>query len=144
MAGRGREADRQGRARSGGQAGDEAALRAYRAVVVASSQEVVAALRDAVGAGPVARLAGVSETRVVHDWAEGRRAVRSAVVDGRLRLAYQALLLLAHRHAPGVAARWFDTPCPALGYATPGNLLAGSTPQDAGIAFMAAARAATD
>jgi hypothetical protein len=120
-------------------ASGSAEAEAYRDALLIEPAAAVALLRDVLGAGAVARVAGVSETRAVHDWAEARRAIRSAGVEARLRLAYQAVVLIQRVYPPEVAARWFDTPSPYLGYRSPAAALAGAAPDDVAAAFMAAA-----
>ena len=55
---------------------------------------VVKQLRDLLTPRLVAYLAGVRETRAVHQWADGTRDVKSADVEDRLRFALQVALLL--------------------------------------------------
>jgi hypothetical protein len=96
--------------------------------------------RKKTGVGTVAKVAGVRETRAVHQWADGERAVRSRTVEAKLRLAFQAVTLLASKYSPDVAARWFEHPCPQLGYRSPSVVLASCGPEDAGPSLISAAR----
>lgn len=45
----------------------------------------------------MAYLAGVRETRAVRQWAEGERDIRNAEDEQRLRIAYQAALLITEK-----------------------------------------------
>lgn len=112
----------------------------YRQSVLEELASLVNVLRHTLGVGIVARVAGVTETRAVHQWAEGQRAVRSRSVEAKLRLAYQAATLLTQEYSPEVAARWFEHPCPLLDYRSPGSALASSPPEIVGPGFMSAAR----
>ena len=112
----------------------------YRRSVVEELASLVGILRQTLGAGTVARLAGVRETRAVHQWAEGQRTVRSRTVEAKLRLAYQAVTLLSQEYSPEIAARWLEHPCPILDYQSPGGVLARSAPDIVGPGFMSAAR----
>jgi hypothetical protein len=112
---------------------------AYRRSVLQESSGLVSALRQALGAGMVARLAGVTETRAVHEWADGRRSIRSHAVEARLRLAFQALTMVSLAFSDDVAARWFEQACPALAYRTPENALVNFPAEDNGPALLLAA-----
>jgi hypothetical protein len=116
----------------------------YRQSLLAELAPVVDALRQTLGVGTVAKVAGIRETRAVHQWADGERAVRSRTVEAKLRLAFQAVTLLTHEYSPDVAARWFEHPCPQLGYRSPSKVLASSGPEDAGPGFISAARRFVD
>jgi len=112
----------------------------YRKSVLEELALLINVLRDTLGVGMVARMAGVTETRAVHQWADGQRAVRSPSVANKLRLAYQATALLTQEHPPEVAARWFEYPCPSLDYRSPSSALASSPPEIVGQGFISAAR----
>jgi hypothetical protein len=116
----------------------------YRQSVLEDLAPMVNALRQTLGVGAVAKVAGVRETRAVHQWADGERSVRSRTVEAKLRLAFQAVTLLTHEYSPDVAARWFEHPCPQLGYRSPSGVLATSGPEDAGPSLISAARRFVD
>lgn len=118
----------------------EAEVAVYKRSVLEDLASLVDRLRQTLGVGIVARVAGITETRAVHQWADGQRAVRSRTVEARLRLAYQAVTLVSQEYSPEVAARWFEHPCPLLDYRSPGSALAGSPPEVVGPRFMSAAR----
>jgi hypothetical protein len=112
----------------------------YRLSVLQDLAPVVDTLRQTLGVGTVAKVAGVRETRAVHQWADGERVVRSRAVEAKLRLAFQAVSLLVSEYSPDVAARWFEHPCPQLGYRSPSVVLAESGPEDVGPSLISAAR----
>lgn len=118
----------------------EVEVAVYRQSVLQELTSLVSTLRRTLGVGSVARVAGVTETRAVHQWADGQRAVRSRTVEAKLRLAYQAVTLLSEEFSPEIAARWFEHPCPLLGYQSPGSALASSPPDEVGPGFMSAVR----
>ena len=117
---------------------------AYHDAVVKDLSILVDSLRRTLGVSVVAKVAGIGETRAVHQWADGQRSVRSRTVEAKLRLAYQAVSLLSRKYSPEVAARWFEQPSPELDYRSPQGMLASATPEEAGSDFMAAARQFTD
>lgn len=112
----------------------------YRQSLLEDLAPMVDVLRQTLGVGTVAKVAGVRETRAVHQWADGERSVRSRTVEAKLRLAFQAITLLAQEYSPDIAARWFEHPCPQLGYRSPSGVLASSGPEDAGPSLISAAR----
>jgi hypothetical protein len=119
---------------------NDAEVAVYRQSVLEGFAPLVNLLRQTLGVGIVAKVAGIRETRAVNQWADGQRAVRSRTVEARLRLAYQAVTLLSQEYSPEVAARWFEHPCPLLDYRSPGTALASSSPEVVGQGFMSAAR----
>jgi hypothetical protein len=118
----------------------DAEVAVYRRSLLEDLAPMVNVLRQTLGVGTVAKVAGVRETRAVHQWADGERAVRSRTVEAKLRLAFQAVTLLAQEYSPDIAARWFEHPCPQLGYRSPSGVLASAGPEDAGPSFISAAR----
>jgi hypothetical protein len=118
----------------------EAEVTVWGQSVLEEFASLVGMLRHTLGVGIVAKVAGIGETRAVHQWADGQRAVRSRTVEAKLRLAYQAVTLLSQAYSPEVAARWFEHPCPLLDYRSPGSALASSPPEVVGPGFMSAAR----
>jgi hypothetical protein len=95
-------------------------LEAYEAATRANIQILVKELRYALGPRLVALLAGVTETRAVHQWADGKRELRSATTEQRPRLAYQLWKLITTRDSDRVAQAWFSGLNPA-GRHVPGS-----------------------
>lgn len=89
----------------------------------------------------VAYLAGVGETRAVHQWADGTRDVKSAEVEDRLRFALQIALLLNDHDAPRVGQAWFQGLNPHLDDRSPARLLREGHLDEVGPPVLAAARA---
>lgn len=106
----------------------------------ATPQELVAGLRELLGARLVALIAGVGETRAVHEWADGTRAVRNPDVLPRLRLAYQAALLVSQRDSAAVAQAWMQGMNPYLDDRSPAMLLREGEVEEVGPRVLAAAR----
>ena len=101
---------------------------------------LVAELRDQLGVRLVAVLAGVGETRAVHEWAEGGRAPREETAN-RLRLAYRITAMLTARDAPEVAQAWWQGLNPQLDDRSPARLLRDGDLDEVGPQLLAAARA---
>lgn len=116
-------------------------LNAYTAAVRADQRTVVRELRELLGARLVAYLGGVQETRAVRQWADGTRKIRDAGDEQRLRIAYQAALVITARDTREVAQSWFQGLNPQLGDRSPARLLVEEKPDEAGPAVLAAARA---
>jgi hypothetical protein len=102
---------------------------------------MVKELRDLLGARLVALVAGVKETRAVHEWAEGERQIRSPEVAERLRIAYQVARLITERDRAAVAQAWFQGLNPKLGDRAPARLLRDGDLDEVGPEVLAAARA---
>lgn len=115
-------------------------LAAYDESIRMDTSTVVKELRPLLGARLVAFLAGVKETRAVHEWAEGDREIRSADVAGRLRLAYQVARLITARDRPEVAQAWFQGLNPELGDRSPARILRHGELEDVGPDVLAATR----
>lgn len=107
----------------------------------AEVSELVTELRGALGPGLVAGLAGVSETRPVHQWADGTRGLKSPHTEARLRLAYHLLKLVTERDSDSVARVWFTGLNPELDDASPVRLLRDGDLDEVGPRLLAAARA---
>ncbi len=118
-----------------------AGLEAYATATRTGQAQLVRSLRELLGARLVAYLAGVRETRTVHQWAAGERAIRHADAETRLRIAYQAALLITEKDTPAVAQSWFQGLNPQLEDRSPARLLRELEPSDAGPLVLAAARA---
>ena len=85
-------------------------LAAHAEAARMSQPELVAALRDLLGAKLVAYLGRVSETRAVRQRAEGTRTIADPEDVQRLRIAYRAARLISERDTPAVAQAWFQGP----------------------------------
>jgi len=116
-------------------------LAAHEAAMRLGTDALVAELRQRLGPRLVAYIAGVSETRAVHRWAEGTRDIRDAEVTDRLRLVYQVLQLLVARDADTVAQAWFQGLNPKLEDRSPARLLREGELAEVGPQVLAAARA---
>ncbi|MFT2711977.1 hypothetical protein [Clavibacter sp. Sh2126] len=115
-------------------------LGAYETAIRASDAELVAGLREVLGAKLVAYLGSVQETRAVRQWAEGER-VPSAVTMNRLRLAFHVAGILVEREHPRVVQAWFTGLNPQLDDASPARLIRESPDLDeAGARILASAR----
>src|SRR5699024_444560 len=112
---------------------------AYVHAIRIEPAELVAQLRQLLGARLVANLGGVKETRAVRQWAEGTRQV-SAEDLRRLLLAYQAGKLLAERDTSAVVQAWFQGLNPALEDRSPARVLREGDLDEVGPAVLTAAR----
>lgn len=115
-------------------------LKAYQDSIRLSAAELVARLRDILGAKLVAYLGSVKETRAVRQWAEGTREPSPDVLT-RLRTAYQAAALLREKDAAAVVQAWFQGMNPRLNDVAPARLLRDGELSEVGPAVLAAARA---
>jgi len=97
-------------------------VKAYNDSVRLPAPDLVARLRDLLGAKLVAYLGSVKETRAVRQWAEGERTPSDETLN-RLRLAYRAAVLIAQRDTAEVAQAWFMGANPQLGEVAPARLL---------------------
>lgn len=102
--------------------------------------QIVAQLRNILGARLVAYLGGVKETRAVREWADGSREPASDAVKQRLRDSYQIAALLAERESDGVVQAWFLGMNPQLADRAPARLLREGDPEQVTADVMAAAR----
>lgn len=116
-------------------------LAAHEESMRLDTQVLVKELRDLLGARLVALLAGVKETRAVHEWAEGDRDIKSPEAAARLRLAYQVARLITARDRPEVAQAWFQGLNPKLGDRSPVRVLRDGDLEEVGPEVLAAARA---
>lgn len=115
-------------------------LDAHEKSVRLSAPELVARLRDLLGAKLVAYLGSVKETRAVRQWAEGDRTP-SADVIARLRVAYQVASLMTSTDSPAVVQAWFQGMNPRLDDESPARLLREGDLDTDGPTVLAAARA---
>lgn len=121
-------------------AGARGDLRAYEESVRLSTADLVARLRDLLGARLVAYVGSVKETRAVRQWATGEREPSAEVVR-RLRTAYHAAALLHAKDSAEVVGAWFQGMNPRLGDVAPARLLREGDLDEAGPLVLAAARA---
>lgn len=116
-------------------------LQAHEHSIRTPLPEAVAELRDLLTARLVAYVAGVNETRAVHEWANGSRSIRSAETVSRLRLALQIGLMLADHDDPQVVQAWFAGLNPQLDDRSPARLLRDGDLVEVGPMVLGAARA---
>lgn len=101
-------------------------------------QRLAHTIRELLGVRLVAVIAGVTETREVHQWAEGTRPV-PADVQGRLRIAHEAVRLIIEVESVGVAQAWMQGLNPILNDRSPAMVLR-EGPATAGRDVLVAAR----
>lgn len=102
---------------------------------------VVKELIDVLGAKMVAYIAGVTETRAVHEYAQQKREPKDPSVPARLRLALRVAYLISRRDSKEVAQAWFMGLNPQLGDRSAARLLREGDLADVGPEIIAAARA---
>ena len=100
-------------------------------------------LRGLLGARLVAVIAGVQETRLIHEWAAGNNAISDPILMTKLQLAFITASLLADRESPAVAQAWMQGKNPVLEDQVPALLLRNSHSPETGQQILAAARAFT-
>ena len=115
-------------------------LAAYEHAVRLDPPIVVKELRDLLGPKLVAYIVGVSETRAVHEWAEGPREPRGPVMEC-LRFVLRVARFIADHDSPGVAQAWFQGLNPQLDDRSPARLLREGDLAEVGPLILAAARA---
>lgn len=115
-------------------------LDAHEKSVRLTAPELVARLRDLLGAKLVAYLGSVKETRAVRQWAEGDRTPSSDVI-ARLRVAYQVASQMTSTDSPAVVQAWFQGMNPRLDDESPARLLREGDLDTDGPTVLAAARA---
>lgn len=103
--------------------------------------ELVAELRDLLGAKLVAYLGGVRETRAVRQWADGTRTIQDSTDEQRLRTAHQAAAVITEKDSAAVAQVWFQGLNPQLDDRSPARLLRDGDLDETGPMVLAAARA---
>ena len=113
---------------------------AHQRAVRAAFPEVVAALREILGAKLCAYLGSVKETRAVNEWAEGVREP-GGEVQRRLRLALQVALAITDADGAEVTRAWFQGLNPQLDDRSPARLLREGDLDEVGPAVIAAERA---
>jgi len=117
-------------------------LRAYAASVRADVPELVAELRNVLGAQLVAYIAGVKETRAVRQWAEGENRRPQPKQEQRLRLAYRVVQLLLEHDSARVVQSWFQGMNPQLDDVAPARFILETDGDDARVLAAAQAFAA--
>lgn len=100
--------------------------------------DVVAELREVLGARLVAYIAGTQDTMTVRRWVEGTEAP-GADVERRLRSAFQAALTIASAEDAAIAQAWFQGRAPELDDVSPARWLRDGEPR-AAAAVVSAAR----
>jgi hypothetical protein len=115
-------------------------LAAYDHAVRQTFPVVVKEIRELLGAKLVAYIAGVAETRAVHEWADGVREPRGSAGE-RLRFALRVGAFIAERDGAGVAQAWFQGLNPQLDDRSPARLLREGDLHEVGPQILAAARA---
>jgi hypothetical protein len=115
-------------------------LAAYDHAIRQAFPVVVKELRELLGAKLVAYVAGVTETRAVHEWADGVREPRGPV-DERLRFTLRVAAFIAERDGARVAQAWFQGLNPQLDDRAPARLLREGDLDEVGPQILAAARA---
>jgi hypothetical protein len=97
-------------------------LRAAEEARGRSIELVVTSLRKTLGSRLVAYLGGATSTRTAAAWAEGSTAPDPDTAT-RLRIAYEAALILALRWDPTTIGTWFEGMNPELDDEAPARLI---------------------
>jgi hypothetical protein len=122
--------------------GPRIGLRAHFDAMNMEVPELVQALRDLLGAHLVAYLGSVKETRAVRQWADADDQRKpSALVENRLRAAYQIAGTLREADSAAVVQAWFQGMNPLLNDLSPAKVLREEDPDESGPKVLAAARA---
>jgi hypothetical protein len=116
-------------------------LAAFEDATRLSPADLVTALRVALGVRLVAVIAGVKETRAVHQWADGIREMRDPEVLDRLRVAYRVVRTLEVHDSPQTVQAWMQGLNPILGEQSPARLLRDGDLEQDGPRVLDAARA---
>lgn len=115
-------------------------LAAHRHAMRAELDVVAAELRGLLGARLSAYVAGVGETRALHEWAEGTRTP-GPDAQRRLRLALQLATMLAATDGHQTTQAWFQGLNPQLDDRSPARLIREGDLDEVGGQVVAAARA---
>ncbi len=115
-------------------------LDASRLAITLKTDELADELRRRLGPRLVALIAGVKETRAVHDWAAGRHEMNEKA-EQRLRLTYHVVFLLTRRDTDQVAQAWLQGLNPKLADRSPARLIRDGDSDEIGPQVLAAARA---
>lgn len=114
-------------------------VRAHEHAISSGIREVVKELIDSLGATMVAAIGGVSETRAVQQWMNGREPQRPQV----LRFALQLAWIICEKSDKQTARSWFQLSNPYLNDAVPLLLLRERELSEIQGPMMAAVRAFT-
>jgi hypothetical protein len=101
---------------------------------------LVKELSNILGPKLVAYVAGVSETRAIHEWVDEGREPRGAA-EQRLRLAYRLARTIEQHDGPGVARAWIQGLNPQLDERSPARMLREGDVEEVGPQLIAALRA---
>jgi hypothetical protein len=102
-----------------------------RETVILPIKSVARYLQETLGQQVVAYLAGLRDPKMVGRWAAGKSEPRSAIVNMRLRYAYEATRLLTDAYGAGAARSWLFGSNTRLDDEAPAYLLRyGKTPED--------------
>lgn len=115
-------------------------LESYDQATRLPADELVSQLRQLLGARLLAGVAGVKQTRTIHDWAEGRREIRAEGIAARLRLTYQVARMIAAVDSAEILQAWMQGLNPELDDRSPARLLRDGDLETDGAQVLAAAR----
>ena len=124
-------------ARLRGTRGEHGDIEAHEEAMSLPMAEVVRRLVDILGAGTVAAIGDVGETRAVAQWMTGREPQRPHV----LRFALQLAVMVASKGGGEVAKAWFQGSNPYLNDEVPAIMLRMRPLNEIQPAMVAAARA---
>lgn len=113
---------------------------AHQRAMRAPFAEVARDVRELLGARLAAYVGGVTETRAVREWAEGKREPGDAVKQ-RFRITLQVALMLEESDGREVTQAWFQGLNPQLDDWSPARLLREGEVEETGPQVLAAARA---
>jgi len=114
-------------------------LDAYKRSTQLPFPRIVEELEGLLGARLVAYIAGVTETRAVHEWIAGDREPRSHVPP-KLRMALRLALIVSQADDAEVARAWFQGLEPRLDDRSPARLLRDGELDEVGAQILGAAR----
>lgn len=98
-------------------------LAAHSQAAVMDQAQLISALREVLGAKLVAYIAGVNDTRIIRQLAEGSAEIDSEDTVEKLRIAYRAARLITDRDGGRVAQTWFQGMNPHLDDQAPAQVL---------------------
>lgn len=117
-------------------------MAAHERLIRMSDQDLAVAVRERLGAKLTAYIAGVSATRVVHQWASGDREIGSQATRTRLGCAYRAASVIGDAgDSDRTVQAWFQGMNPMLEDRSPARVLNEADPDgDDAAQVLAAAR----
>jgi hypothetical protein len=121
-------------------AGARPDLDAYERATRIELKDAASELIGILGPRLAAYICGATETRSVHQWAEGKRIPRDPV-PARIRLALRVAALITTYDGHHVAQAWFQGLNPQLDDRSPAKLLREGKVEEVGPEIIAAARA---